>query len=387
MKTDISGSLTRATIRSPLTPLFLMAALALGLMALMNISREEDPQISVPLVDVRVNAPGLRATDVVEQVSKPLEEIFKAIPEVDHVYSASRDDGALVTARFEVGTDADDAILRIHEKLRANIDRIPPNIPEPTVIGRGINDVPIVTITLTPKDYTANLWNDTSLHMIAEELLAELVKVDDVGLSQIVGGRPLEIRVEPDVNALAAYGVSLQTLVQTLRGAANSFPAGIARERGDAYVLQAGDSIRAPADIEHLKVRGAKGRQVYVSDIAKVSVVGRDNESRAWSMQRDDGTWKTAPAVTIALAKRPGANAVKVAHNILARTESLKGKLIPDGLDVLVTRDYGATANEKANELLFHLGLATVSIVLLIAIMIGIREAAVTLIVIPTTIL
>lgn len=387
MKADISGSLTRATIRSPLTPLFLLAALALGLMALMSISREEDPQISVPLVDVRVNAPGLRATDVVEQVSKPLEEIFKAIPEVDHVYSASRDDGALVTARFNVGTDADDAILRIHEKLAANIDRIPPNIPAPTVIGRGINDVSIVTITLTPEDYTANLWNDTSLHMIADELQAELVKVKNVGLSNIIGGRPMEIRVEPDVNALAAYGVSLQSLVQTLRGAANSFPAGIARENGDAYILQAGDSIKSPADIEHLKVRGAKGRQVYVSDIAKISVVGRDNESRAWSMERDGKNWQTAPAVTIALAKRPGANAVKVAHNILSRVNTLKGTLIPEGVNVIITRNYGATANDKANELLFHLGLATLSIVLLIAIMIGIREAAVTLIVIPTTIL
>ncbi len=387
MKADISGSLTRATIRSPLTPLFLLAALAVGLMALMNISREEDPQISVPLVDVRVNAPGLKAADVVEEVSKPLEEIFKAIPEVDHVYSASRDDGALVTARFNVGTDADDAILRIHEKLAANIDHIPPNIPEPQVIGRGINDVPVVTLTLTPEDYTGNLWNDMSLHMIGEELLAELVKVEDVGLSSIVGGRPLEIRVEPDVNALAAYGVSLQTLVRTLQGAANSFPAGIARENGEAYVLQAGDSIKSPADVEHLKIRGSGGRQVYVSDVSKVSVVGRDDEHRAWSMERKDGHWQTAPAVTIALAKRPGANAVKVTSRILEKVETLKGSLIPEGVNVLVTRDYGATANEKANELLFHLALATVSIVLLIAFMIGLREAAVTLIVIPTTIL
>lgn len=387
MKIDISGYLTRATIRSPLTPLFLLAALALGFMALMSIPREEEPQISVPLVDVHLSAPGLSATDVVEQVTKPLEEIFKAIPEVEHVYSASQDDGALVTARFNVGTDADDAILRIFEKISANIDRIPPNIPEPQVIGRGINDVPIVTITLSPKDYTQGVWNDTSLRMITEELQAELIKIDDIGLSSIVGGRNLEIRVEPDVNALAAYGVSLQTLVQTLRGAAKAFPAGISKVNGKAYVLQAGDTIKSPADLERLKIRGSGGRQVYVSDVAQVLVVGEDNESRVWSLEKEASRWKAAPAVTLALAKRPGANAVVVAEHILQRIEQLKGNLIPEGLDVIVTRNYGETANHKANELLFHLGLATISIVVLIALMIGRREAMVTLIVIPTTIL
>lgn len=386
-KIDISGSLTKATIRSPLTPLFLMAALALGLMALMNIPREEEPQISVPIVDVRLSAPGLNATDVVEQVSKPLEEIFKAIPEVEHVYSASQDDGALVTARFNVGTDADDAILRIHEKINANLDRIPPNIPTPQIIGRGINDVPIVTLTLTPEDYTGDFWNDTSLRMIANELRSELIKIDDIGLSTIVGGRELEIRVEPDVNALAAYGVSLQTLVQTLRGAANAFPSGLSKDGGKAYVLQAGDTIKSPADLARLKIRGSNGRQVYVSDIATIKVTGAQTESRAWSLSRTDSKWHTAPAVTLALAKRPGANAVFVAEHIMERVESLEGTLIPEGVKVIVTRNYGETANHKANELLFHLGLATVSIVLLIAFMIGRREALVTLIVIPTTIL
>jgi len=387
MKTDISGSLTRATIRSPLTPLFLLAAIALGLMALLSIPREEEPQISVPLVDVQVAAPGLAAPDVVEQVAKPLEEIFKAIPEVEHVYSASEDDGALVTARFDVGTDADDAILRIHEKINANLDRIPPNIALPQIIGRGINDVPIVTLTLSPEPKTRNLWNDTTMRMIARELQAELIKIDDIGLSTIVGGRPLEIRVEPDVNALAAYGVSLQTLVGTLQGAANAFPAGISKADGQAFVLQAGDTIHAPADLERLKVRGAGGRQVYISDVATIRVTGRNSESRAWSLERTEDHWHAAPAVTLALAKRPGANAVVVAESILHRVDALKGGLIPDGLKVDVTRNYGESADHKANELLFHLGLATVSIVVLIAVMIGRREAVVTFIVIPTTIL
>ena len=141
MNLGISGKLTRATILSPLTPLFLLAAILVGLIATMTIPREEEPQISVPMVDIRVNADGLRGPDAVELVTKPLESIVKAIDGVEHVYSQTEDDRVLVTARFLVGTRSDDAILRVHEKIRANLDRIPVGIPEPMIVGRGINDV------------------------------------------------------------------------------------------------------------------------------------------------------------------------------------------------------------------------------------------------------
>ena len=389
MRPDLSGSITRATIRSPLTPLFLLTALAVGLIALMTIPREEEPQISVPMVDMIISAPGLRAADVVEQVTEPLEEIIKAIPDVEHVYSQSRDDGALVTARFDVGTDADDAILRVHEKIRANLDRIPTGVPMPLVIGRGINDVPIVTLTLSPEPWTGDVWNDTSLRMLAEELQKELIKVDDVGLTSVVGGRALEMRVEPDIHALAAYGVPLQTLVETVSQAANVNPVGIARRDGESLLVQAGDRVNALSELERLELRGADGRTVYLSDVATIRVTGAETESRVWTLDRDEeaGGFRAAPAVTVALAKRPGANAVKVAEAILARAEHLEGDLVPEGVHLEVTRNYGETANHKANELLYHLGLATVSIVILIAFAIGWREALVTLIVIPTTIL
>ena len=238
MKPDVSGSITRSTIRSPLTPLFLLTALAVGLVALLSIPREEEPQISVPMVDMIVQAPGLKAPDVVEQVTEPLENIIKAIPDVEHVYSQSRDDGAMVTARFNVGTDADDAILRVHEKIRANMDRIPPDVPMPLVVGRGINDVSIVTLTLSPEEWTGDVWTDTTLRMLAEELQTELIKIDDVGLTTIIGGRPLELRVEPDIQAMAAYGVPLQTLVQSVGQAAAAMPVGMARQDGDTLLVQ-----------------------------------------------------------------------------------------------------------------------------------------------------
>jgi len=184
-----SGRLTQASIRSPLTPLFLLAALAAGLIALFVIPREEEPQISVPMVDIRVTADGLKAPDAVELVTKPLEAIVKGIDGVEHVYSQSQDDRVMVTARFLVGTKAEDAILRVHEKIRANMDRIPVGIPEPLIVGRGINDVPIVVLTLSPTPEAAARWTDKDLYQIAEELRAELMKVDNIGLTFINSAR------------------------------------------------------------------------------------------------------------------------------------------------------------------------------------------------------
>ncbi|MGA1342176.1 MAG: efflux RND transporter permease subunit [Hyphomonas sp.] len=388
MKSDISGAITRATIRSPLTPLFLLSALAAGLIALLSVPREEEPQISVPMVDIMVSAPGLRAADAVEQVTKPLESILMAIPDVDHVYSQTRDDSALVTARFAVGTDADNAILRVHEKIRANLDSIPYDVPMPLVVGRGINDVPIVTLTLSPDASTGNVWHDTALRMVADELRTELTKVKDVGLTDVIGGRPLELRIEPDVQALSAQGISLQTLVQSVTAAAAALPSGRAHQEGQSLIVQAGDRVNAVHELERLQLRGAGGRIVYLSDVANVRVTGAETDSRVWTIQADEsGRLDARPAVTVTIAKRPGANAVVVAEAVLQRLEALKGPLVPEGVNVEITRDYGATANHKANELLFHLGLATVSIVVLIAFSIGWREALVTLIVIPTTIL
>ena len=190
MNLGLSGRLTKAAIGSPLTPLFLLAALAVGLIALLVIPREEEPQISVPMVDIRVTADGLKGPDAVELVCKPLESIVKGIDGVDHVYSQTQDDRVMVTARFLVGTKAEDAILRVHEKVRANMDRIPVGIPEPLIVGRGINDVAIVVLTLSPKPEVADRWTDKDLYQVGNELRAELMKVDNVGLTYISGGSP-----------------------------------------------------------------------------------------------------------------------------------------------------------------------------------------------------
>jgi multidrug efflux pump subunit AcrB len=388
MKLGISGRLTQATIRSPLTPLFLLAALAAGLVALLSIPREEDPQIRVPMVDVAVSANGLRAADAAELVTKPLETLLTAIPGVEHVYSQTQDDGVMVTARFVVGTDEDDAVLRVNDKINANLDHIPVGIPHPLIVGRGINDVAAVVLTLTPTPAAAGRWSQADLGQLAQKLQGELVKIPDMGITYIAGSDPEQIRVEPDPEKLSLFGVTLQQLVAKVRDANRSFVAGAVRDTGTMRTLAAGQTLLGVPDIGLLLIGTRDSRPVYVRDVARVVVGAAPIEARVWSFAPDTVQgWQRTPAVSLALAKRAGANAVVMAEAVRARLALLEGTLIPPDIRVQVTRDYGATADEKANELLFHLGLATVSIVVLIALAIGWREAVVTLVVIPTTIL
>ncbi|MCU9839751.1 efflux RND transporter permease subunit [Ruegeria sp. WL0004] len=383
----IAGGLTRAFIGSALTPLMILAALAMGLVALISLPREEEPQISVPLVDIHIQAPGLKAEDAVKLVTEPMETIVKGINGVEHVYSQTSDDYAMVTARFLVGTPADNAILRVHDKVRANIDRIPVGIPEPLIVGRGIDDVAIVSLTLSPKDPASGI-SANDLTRIARELQVQVAKIADVGLTYLVGEAPEAIRIAPDPERLALYGVTLQQLAGKVQGANRALTTGYIRNNGEQIALVAGETLQAPAEIANLLLTTRDNRPVYVRDVADVSFVPDTSDRIVANVTRGpDGTIERIPAVTLAIAKRAGANAVIVAEEILHKVHALEDSLIPDSVEVTVTRDYGETANEKANELLFHLGLATVSIVVLVLFSIGWRESIVVAVVIPVTIL
>ena len=384
----ISGRLTRATIASPLTPLFLLAAIIVGLIATITIPREEEPQIRVPMVDIRVAVPGLSAADAVELVAKPLETIVKSVDGVEHVYTQAQDYGVLVTARFVVGSDPDAASTRIDEKIKADIERIPVGIPPPQITVRGINDVPIMVLTLTPRPGAPGQWDDRTLYQLATRLRTEIAKVDDVGLTFIAGGQREALRVVPDPGRLAAYRVPLGSVIEAISQANRSFPAGTVRQNGGAAMVVAGQPLANAAALANLNVRSAAGAPVRLSDVARVEQAPSQDQARAWRWAKDDKTgWTMAPAVSLAIAKRAGANAVTVSEGVLRRVDQLKGSLIPEGAQVAVTRDYGGSANDKANELIFHLALATISIVVLIGFAIGWREAGVTAIVIPTTIM
>ncbi len=383
----LAGGLTRAFIGSPLTPLFLLAAFVLGLVALVSLPREEEPQISVPMVDIRVQANGLRTEDAVKLVTEPLETIVKAIDGVEHVYSQTEDDGALVTARFKVGTNADAAILRVHEKVRANMDRIPVGIPDPLIVGRGIDDVAIVVVTLRPTQESAGHWTANGLTRLARELQVEVAKLPDIGLTYIVGEQPEQFEVEPDPEKLSLYGITLQQLAAKIEGANRSFRVGTVREGGQQRAIVAGQTLQELSEIGNILLTARDGRPVYVRDVAKTVLATSPAEARVTDVRSTADGLQRVPAVSLAIAKRPGTNAVVIADDIVKRLEQTRGQIFPKDVEMTVTRDYGETANEKANELLFHLGLATVSIVLLVAIAIGLREAMVVAVVIPITIL
>ena len=383
----LAGGLTGAFIKSPLTPLILLASLAVGLIALISLPREEEPQISVPLVDIHVQADGLKAEDAVKLVTEPLETIVKGIDQVEHVYSDTRDDRVMVTARFDVGVSADSAILRVRDKILANLDRIPVGIPQPLVVGRGINDVAIVSLTFSPADGVANV-SASDLTRLAREVEIRLSRIENVGLTYLIGAKDEELRIAPNPEKLALYGITLQQLAGKVKGANTSAPAGTVREDGEQLALVIGGTLSTPEEIGNLELTARDGRTVYVRDVADVYFKTDPGGDYVATLKRDaNGNTIRKSAVTLALAKRAGANAVTVADEVLHRLHEMEGQLIPDTVSVEVTRDYGETANEKANELLFHLGLATISIVALVLFSIGWREAIVVAIVIPVTIL
>ncbi len=295
----------------------------------------------------------------------------------------------MVTARFLVGTDEDTATTRVHEKIRANIGDLPKGIPEPLIVGRGINDVAIVTLTLSASPGQASRWSDNGLFQVAEELQHELAKVDNVGAAYIVGGAP-----EPDPRR-ARPGKALACSASRSTSSSTRSPTPTARSRS-------GPSATAARRCRCWPARPCRASRTSAFCCSRPATGGRST-SRTWrtsssappspsvapgrSTRAANGELERRPAVTLAVAKRKGANAVTVADDVLKRLEIVRGRVVPAGLEIAVTRNYGATATEKANELLFHLALATVSIVALITVAIGWREGLVVLIVIPTTIL
>ncbi|MDA1098059.1 MAG: efflux RND transporter permease subunit [Proteobacteria bacterium] len=388
MKLGISGHITRAFIASPLTPLLLIASIVLGALALYVLPREEEPQISVPIVDILVRADGLKADDVVELVTEPLEDIVKGIDGVEHVYSQSFDDQVNLAVRFKVGHDADDAIVRVHSEIRGNMNRIPLGIPEPLIVGRGIEDVAVLVVTVAAKPGNPGRVNDVALYSLAEELQHELSRQTDVGLTYIVGGRPAQVRIEPDPERLALEGITLNQLVEKLENANRAFLSGSVRHAGQTLPVIAGETLRGSTDVELLLLTSVDGRPVYLKDVARVVTGGRQDEQRVWHLATDaKGALRGELAVSLAIGKRRGANAVEITDGSIARLARIAENKLPAGVELIITRNYGDTAKRKADELLLHLLSATVSIVVLLALFLGWREGMVVMFVVPTTIL
>ena len=385
-ETGLAGRIARAFINTPVTPMLLIGALCIGLLGLFFTPRQEDPKISVPMIDVFVQYPGASAPQVESLVTEPLERLMMELPGVRHVYSATRRGGAIVTVRFLVGEDMGESIVKVHDKLQSNMDRMPPDVRQPLVRPVGIDDVPIVTLTLWSDEVP-----DAQLRTLALDVLQELGSVADTGKGFVVGGREEQIRVEVMMERLSGYGVTLDRIAQTIQTANAEKSTGATEGGGTAYNVYSGAFLTDAEDIGRLVVGTRGGLPVYVRDVARVmhlpeetrQVVTHFTGPAYAGERRADG----AQAVTLAIAKKEGANGVTVANAVLDKLETMQRRLIPSNVHVEVTRNYGKTANDKVNELLRAMFEAAAIVALLCLVGLGLRAAIVVVAVIPIVIL
>ena len=373
----LAGRMAAAFIESKLTPLFLVASLALGALAIVALPREEEPQIIVPMIDVMVQMPGASVAEVEQRVTRPMEKLLWEIPGVEYVYSTSSPGQAMVIVRFLVGENEEQAIVRLNQKLAANMDLLPAGVSPPLVKPRSIDDVPVMALTLWGPSY-----GDDQLRRLAEQLHDAIKEIPDVSEVTIIGGRTRQLTVEVDPMRLSSYGIDplqIRAAIQAsnMRQRADQVVRG---SRGS--VVETGawlDNARAVSDVV---VDARDGRSVWLRDVASIRDEGAEPTSYV-SHHTPDG--RAYSAVTVAIAKRKGVNAIALTRHIEAKLTTVRGVLIPSDVDVTITRNYGETAAHKSNELLWHMLIAVVSVSLLIWLTLGGREAAVVLVAIPVT--
>ncbi|MCX6359582.1 MAG: efflux RND transporter permease subunit [Armatimonadetes bacterium] len=395
MRVGIAGRLAAAFVNSKLTPLVIIASLALGAFAVMKTPREEEPQIIVPMADVLVQMPGATAKDVEQRVTSPMEKLIWEVPGVEYVYSTTSPGMAMTVVRFLVGQNQEAAFVRLREKLQSHFDIIPPGASPPIIKPRSIDDVPILALTLHSRRY-----DSFHLRQIASRVETAIKQVDDVSETSIIGGRRREVRVTLDRTKLTGFGLTPDGVAMAL-GASNARSDIGSFSRADAEIaVKTGEFLRSARDVASVVVGAAGGRPIYARDVATVTdgpeeptnyvlygagpAAGSGTEARGAGGVAEGGAGRELePAVTISVAKRQGRNAIIVAHQALAKIESLKGRIIPSDVTVTETRNYGETAGEKSGELLFHMGIAVLSVTLLIAIALGRKESVVVLVAIP----
>jgi multidrug efflux pump subunit AcrB len=382
MKTGPSGAVAQRFLNSKLTPLLTAASLVLGVGAVMSTPREEEPQIRVPMIDVAVGLPGASPREVERRLVEPLERAIWEVPDVEYVYSTAQSDGAMVTARFKVGTDPEIALTRLHGKLMANMDRVPPGATPPFVTLHGINEVPILTLTLSGG---SDAGDGYILRQQAAELAAELKRIPDVAETWVIGGAPREVSVTLDPQALAARGLSAAVVMQALGTANAELPAGDVVSGNRSIPVRIGHLLRSADQVGDVVITVVNERPVRLRDVAAISDGPAEPDQYVAFLPGGGAGTDFEPAVTIALAKREGKNAATIAHHAMERVEELRGSVVSEDVRITVTRDYGETATEKSQELLFHILVATFGVVLLVWVALGWREAVVVLVAVPVT--
>ncbi len=383
---NIASRIVALFIDSKITPLVVLGSIFLGAAAIMLLPREEEPQIVVPMVDVFVEMPGASAQEVEQRITRPLEKLLWEIPGIEYLYSTSSEGRSLVIVRFIVGHSANEAIVTLNAKIAANLDRIPPGVSQPLIKIRSIDDVPILALT-----FWSDRYDHAALRRVVAQVDDSLKQVEDVSETTLLGGYRRRVRVTPDRLGLTARGLSLTDLMGALQKANQQLPSG-ALVRDDTVVqVETGAFLQNSTDVESVVVGVYAGRPVYIRDVARVSD-GADEPDQYVFFKSGQGHASVSPnsdsfhpAVTLSVAKRQGTNAVTVSSRVLEKLKTLQGTIIPSDVNVSITRHYGQTAAEKSDELLFHMGLAVLSVAILIGFVLGWRESAVVAIAIPVT--
>ncbi len=395
----VTDAVVRAFLGSNLSPILILLAAAVGVTALLVTPREEDPQIVVPLADVYVKAPGYSAAEVEQLVATPLEQLLFEIDGVEYVYSMSRDEQAIITVRFFVGEDRERSLVKLYKRIDEHIDIVPPGVTDWVVKPVEIDDVPIVTLTLTSATSDAYV-----LRRVAEEMSQRLSEVEDLSRAYIVGGLRRSVNVYLDPDRMQAYGVSPMAIQHAIRVTNTSGVVGHFARDDETFRVEAGQAVMIPGELRDLVVAVHEDRPVFLKDVCRI-VDGPEEATHyvrhAWGPARGFETHHGFPgtlvgpaatgatlgdpqqAVTIALAKKKGTNAVSVARDVLAAAERLKRDIVPDDIEIVVTRNSGLTADEKVNELVEALAVAVFIVIALLTLGMGWRESLIVAVAVP----
>ncbi|MBW1991865.1 MAG: efflux RND transporter permease subunit [Deltaproteobacteria bacterium] len=384
-----TARLVKLFLLSKLPTIFIIVSLFAGAVALLATPREEDPQIRVPMIDVLIRMPGATPEEVENLVVINLEKKLWEMKGLDDLYSLARPGFAIVTAKFRVGERMEDALVKTYNKVFSNIDQVPSEVTGWVVKPMGIDDVPIVTLTLWSEEA-----DDYQLRRVADELLHRLQRIPDTARSFVVAGRRRQVRVVVDPTRLAAHGLDLLAVARALEASNVNLPAGHFSRQDREYLVEAGPFLRSAREVARLMVGLHQGKPVYLQDVAEIIdgpeepvavsriVFGPAQEAHG---REKPEPGKFYPAVTLAFAKRTGTNAVTVAQGLLQKIEALRREIVPPDIHVQITRNYGRTANEKVNELIRELLIAVVSITVLLTLALGWRAALIVALAVPLT--
>lgn len=376
--TGFAGRLASAFISSKLTPLGILASLLLGILAITLLPREEEPQIKVPMIDVMVSMPGAVPKEVEERLTIPMEKLLYELPGVEYIYSTSMSGQSLLVVRFFVGEDLESSIVRLNQKLATNFDRIPHNVHPPIIKPHTIDDVPVMALTFHGKGY-----DHITLRRLAAQVDDAVKSINEVAETKLIGGTRRQLTIRFDPLLLASRNLTMQEIAPKVRAANRQTYSGQLKSLNNEIQLQTGTFLRNAQEISRVVIGVYGGRPVYLSEVAEI--IDGPEEPTSYVLYGDQQKDTPEAAVTLSIAKRPGANAVDVVKDVSEKVANLQGVLLPDDLEVSITRDYGATASEKSNELLLHMGIAVFGVALLILLFLGWRESIVVMLAIPST--